>query len=233
MHLITATPREIDQKLADLFESMHGQYRIQRSAFDSAHRMLGETPETTRGGKVISWPTGDSDVADRLRNATIVAPHEKRRRGEILISITNATHEIRQLALQISELDCEFQSRGGWTRFFTVEDGHIHSARHCKGGTIRVTTRVGWNPELSGKTEREAVTLLGPNLCTHCYPSAPAEWTKGTEKKIAEGYCEGQGSYGENLQMQYVTPRGNCPVCKQGTGISKNGKVLKHKKPAN
>lgn len=231
MYLTTATPREIDQKLADLYESLNGQYRIQRSAFDSMHRMLGETPKCDRSGNIVSWPTGDDDVAARLRNATITS-YEERRRGEILTSITNATHEIMQLALQISELDREFQSRGRWTRFFTVEDGHIHSARHCKGGTIRATTRVGWNPELSSKTEREAVALLGPNLCTHCYPSAPVEWTRGTEKKIAEGYCEGQGSYGENLQMQYVTPRGSCPVCKQGTGISKTGKVLKHKQPA-
>ena len=231
MDLSTATPREIDELAAVRHESRHGHQAALRNALDTAHYLLGEKPETTRSGKIIGWSTSDDDVANRLRNA-VIRSYEEHRRGRILTTITSSLHEISQLDLEIGDLDAEYESRGRWSRFFTVQDGHIHSARICRGGTIRATTLVGWNPELSGKTEADAVELLGPNLCTHCYPSAPVEWTKGTEKKIAEGYCEGQGSYGENLQMQYVTPRGNCPACKQGTGISKTGKVLKHKKGA-
>lgn len=228
MDLTTATPRQIDDKLADLFGSLNGHYRTLRSAFDTAHELLGEKPETTRGGKTIGWPTGDDDVAARLRNATVM-PHEDNRRGRALSTITGAQHEIKQLGLEISELDAEFQSRGGWTRFFTVEDGHIHSARHCVGGTIRVTTRVGWNPELSGKTEAEAVAKLGPNLCTHCYPTAPVIYTMGVEKPVDPAYCTNKEPVAGSIRWR-VSSWAECP-CGARASVTSLGNLRKHKKP--
>lgn len=232
MNLTTATPREIDEKLADLSGARNGHYRALRSAFDTAHRLLGEKPETTRGGKIISWPTSDDDVAARLRNATVM-PHEDRQRGRALTTIDSATHEIKQLALEISELEAEFQARGGWTRFFTVEDGHIHSARHCRGGSIRATTLVGWNPELSGKTEEEAVALLGPNLCTHCYPSAPVEWTRGVEKPIDPAYCTNKSPVAGSIRWRAVSSWAECGECGARPAVTSLGNLRKHKKPTN
>lgn len=67
----------------------------------------------------------------------------------------------------------------GWSRFFLVTSstGHIHSSMHCS--TCRPTTTYGWLPELSGKTEAEAVEAHGPALCSVCFASAPVEWVGG------------------------------------------------------
>lgn len=74
---------------------------------------------------------------------------------------------------------CEkaWNEHGRWTRFFAVAGGHIHSSSLCQ--SLRPTTRIGWLPELSGKTEQEAVDRYGSVLCTFCFPSAPVAWTAG------------------------------------------------------
>lgn len=77
----------------------------------------------------------------------------------------------------------------GWSRFFTVPDGHIHSSTSCH--TLRPTTVIGWHPELSGLLEADAVAAFGPTLCTVCYPSAPTEWTAGLPPTVKPGQCEG------------------------------------------
>lgn len=63
----------------------------------------------------------------------------------------------------------------GWSRFFAVMGGHIHSSRRCN--TCYPTTRFGWLPALSGLTEADAVDMYGDMLCTICFPSAPVEQT--------------------------------------------------------
>jgi hypothetical protein len=68
----------------------------------------------------------------------------------------------------------------GWSRFFLVSGGHIHHSTHCH--TIRLTTDVGWLPDLSGLTEAEAVEEHGEILCSHCFPHAPVAWTNGVSK---------------------------------------------------
>jgi hypothetical protein len=69
----------------------------------------------------------------------------------------------------------------GWSRFFLVSGGHIHHSTHCH--TIRLTTQVGWLPDLSGLTEAEAVEEHGEILCSHCFPHAPVAWTNGVSKQ--------------------------------------------------
>lgn len=65
----------------------------------------------------------------------------------------------------------------GWSRFFLVTGGHIHSSMGCH--TCYPTTEFGWLPQLSGLTEADAVAVYGPVLCSVCYPSAPVESTGG------------------------------------------------------
>lgn len=79
-------------------------------------------------------------------------------------------------------LDAEYE---GWSRFFIVKNtnGHIHSSMDCS--TCYPTTVFGWLPQLSGLTEADAVEEWGGILCSVCFPSAPVEWTEGTNKKEA------------------------------------------------
>lgn len=66
----------------------------------------------------------------------------------------------------------------GWPRFFLVtsSDGLIHRDTRCstcnKG---RSATTFALLPSISGTTPETAVEVLGPALCSVCYPEAPVE----------------------------------------------------------
>ena len=72
------------------------------------------------------------------------------------------------------EAETEYE---GWSRFFMVIGGHIHSSRNCS--TCYPTTAFGWLPQLSGLTEDDAVAEYGSVLCSICYPSAPVDHVGG------------------------------------------------------
>lgn len=89
------------------------------------------------------------------------------------------------LMAQVYLLEAEYNRRGGWSRFFLVtsSQGHIHSTTACSTcHTYRSSASFGWLPEVSGKTEAEAVAAHGETLCSVCFPSAPVAWQTG--KKI-------------------------------------------------
>ena len=71
----------------------------------------------------------------------------------------------------------------GWQRFFLVPGGHIHGSTACS--SLRITTQIGWLPQLSGETEESAVAEYGPELCSKCFKSAPVEWTFGKKGDAA------------------------------------------------
>lgn len=120
---------------------------------------------------------------DRRIAAASVALHRAERSLELSRKIGRQPHldeatEIRTQALvAYREVAKEYR---GWSRFFLVSGGHIHHSTHCH--TIRLTTDVGWLPDLSGLTEVEAVEEHGEILCSHCFPLAPVEWTNGVSK---------------------------------------------------
>jgi hypothetical protein len=78
-------------------------------------------------------------------------------------------------------------AENGWSRFFLVTNtnGHIHKSMDCS--TTFPTTDFAWITNLSGLKESHAVAQEGEILCTHCFPSAPSEWTSGESrpKRIA------------------------------------------------
>jgi hypothetical protein len=98
--------------------------------------------------------------------------------------------EIDQLKLEAGAVSrftvAAMERYKGWSRFFLVTNtnGHIHRSMSCS--TCFYSTQFSWLTELSGLTEAEAVAEYGEILCTVCFPSAPVEWTNGTNKKDAE-----------------------------------------------
>lgn len=228
-NLRTATPREIDTELARL----DGEYRTLEHSLNASlsflHTLDGQRMAyVTR--TVREWPKTDQETIESLK-AKLAADrmaHETARTREYLGYITDGEDALRANRALCAPYDAEYDARP-WQRFFQVEAGHIHSGRWCKGGSIRETTRRGWKPELSDKDEAAAVALLGPLLCTKCFPSAPVEWSKGPEKQLRPGYCTGQGKGGRNLQMRYASPRGECPECGATVGVTSTGKVRPHK----
>jgi hypothetical protein len=119
----------------------------------------------------------------------------------------------------------------GWSRFFLVPGGHIHSSLNCstcnKEGK---QTDFGWLPELSGLTEVDAVKEHGAILCTVCYPSAPVEYTNKYDldrAAKADKRCprSGTGTWRNNERLRV------CPDC--GSWITETGRGLirAHDKP--
>lgn len=121
----------------------------------------------------------------------------------------------------------EEQLYTGWSRFFLVQDGHIHSSRACH--TLRWTTRIGWLPDLSGLTEADAVAAHGPLLCTVCFPMAPVEWTVGLQKER----CAGSGTVLDHDKPHrtgfYSGNWGTCPVCGERASLTSTNRLRAHK----
>ena len=98
-------------------------------------------------------------------------------------STEEARERVEAANAALIEADKEYE---GWTRFFLVPGGHIHSTRSCSSCNKRgAITSFSWLPELSGLTEADAVTAHGSVLCTVCFPSAPVEWTTDKAPKSA------------------------------------------------
>ncbi|UQT01775.1 hypothetical protein SEA_POKERUS_37 [Mycobacterium phage Pokerus] len=118
----------------------------------------------------------------------------------------------------------------GWQRFFLVPDGHIHASRAC--GSLRITTKIGWLPELSGETEAEAVAAHGAMLCTRCFPTAPVEYTRG--KDAPADQCPGSGKRyveGTKTDPRRRTVYGECQHCHVPQIVTMYGVARKHKLP--
>jgi hypothetical protein len=119
----------------------------------------------------------------------------------------------------------------GWTRFFLVPGGHIHSSMDCSTcNKMGKPTEFAWLPDLSGLTEADAVAVHGPWLCTVCYPSAPVEYTNGEElaaaAKAAER-CPGSGTYATSGGRRYA----KCPICETSVRLSSNSRIFAHDTP--
>jgi|6_EtaG_2_1085325.scaffolds.fasta_scaffold84613_2 hypothetical protein len=76
----------------------------------------------------------------------------------------------------------------GWSRFFAVSGGHIHSSMNCSTCN-RVTNQSGqtftafaWLPALSGLTANDAIAAHGHALCSVCFPNAPVSDTNKNVK---------------------------------------------------
>ena len=75
-----------------------------------------------------------------------------------------------------AQISKEFERRGGWTRTYLVEGGHLHTSTACS--TTYPTTRFYFMADLSGMTEAEIVEAAGERACTVCFPSAPVDVLK-------------------------------------------------------
>lgn len=122
----------------------------------------------------------------------------------------------------------------GWSRFFLVHGGHIHSSVDCstcnKAGNA---TSFGWLPELGGLTEADAVAQHGAILCTVCFPSAPVEWTNGVSHADAERLakrCEGSTKAPVEKHPKDPYRYGKCS-CGEWQNLNQTGVIRAHNKP--
>lgn len=225
------TPRQVDGLLADL-DAQHAKVqRIVASEVQAARSYLGHRQQGSRATAHDGWPTSSqgalAELETGLSHDTLPA-HVTSRARELLTKVLELRAQSEDLEGQMHDLEDEHDARP-WSRFFVVTSsagGHIHSTRSCH--TCRPTTRFGWLPQLSGKSEPDAVADQGAILCTECYPSAPAEWTRG---KVDSDTCPGSGQQHSGAVKRYgMTTYGACPVCGQDKPVGFGG-VRKHKAP--
>jgi hypothetical protein len=153
--LQTATPPQIDEKLADI----HGRYAVVADRAVRTEKRANEIAETVASGRWSVYTQADVD-----------ARHEE-------------ASELRAQAIAIlaeaKPYDAEFERRGGWTRAFlaiTNSKGHVHSWQRCS--TLHrgeYMTTLHWMTDYSGKTQDEIIEAAGERACTVCYPDAPVD----------------------------------------------------------
>jgi hypothetical protein len=169
MDVTTASPVEIDTKLADLdYELAHGESR-KASALIQIHRAVGDD-------------TSYRKPKHRLTDAEAVAKAIEQAKGDDFLraaqkgldALAEAEATIAAVAAQIAPLEAEYDRRP-WTRAWLVtsSEGHVHRSRHCS--TCNIRTRYALMFMYSGKDEAEIVEAAGERACTVCYPTAPAE----------------------------------------------------------
>ncbi len=133
--------------------------------------------------------------------------------------------EIAAAHAVVEQLEQVWRDNGRWNRLFMV-GGHIHSSTACH--TLHAATQIGWLPDLSGESEAEAVTAYGSVLCTHCFPSAPVEWTTKAPKAVDPALCPGSKNYVPGADLRLCSPRGTCPECCQLVSVTSRGNAGKH-----
>lgn len=228
----TQSPREIDEKLADIYgrQQRADQYlqfsfqRIQRTAEPNA-RYVGRS----------YTPKYELSLIDALAKVQTIADNEeipsytRADAAKALEDVEKYRVELKALAAEAKPFNDEFDRRGGWSRFFLVtsSNGHIHRNLSCS--TCRINTAYAWLPSVSGKSEAEAVAEHGTRLCTVCYPSAPVEWTI-YEKPVDPKTCAGVGKDATEVTSKWA-PYGRCPECQGVFGLVGGGKLRKHNKP--
>ena len=197
---MTATgidPQQHDTKLAKLYFDLA---RAQHTAGYQHERIIRSAGVVTRRwGKETKRGWGSEEEYFSFNEAVAILSKREDRDSSIYLAEYDQTIALIEATEEaIEEAESEYT---GWSRFFVVtsSQGHIHSSMRCT--SCYRTTTYGWLPELSGKTEAEAVAAHGPALCTVCFPSAPVEdtgykitqtraqelaWSPDREEKIAQ-----------------------------------------------
>lgn len=251
MDTATATRFEVsvDTELAACYDVLFEIGARIAAAEESIHFFADSTKRPKSRGRGYIWITPIEQAIDTLTAGIAdgtVKPWNARPAQNAIGKRETAIAEGEQVTAVVNELNEIFQISGGWTRFFLVPGGHIHSSRSCH--SCYPTTRFSWLPTLSGLTEADAVAEHGTILCSHCFPSAPVEWTasKHGENAKPEGYyCEGSGQSPTYEEYTSVDRQGNerkdhrplCPGCQKrltpygyrGAEVTTSGKVRKHK----
>jgi hypothetical protein len=232
----TATPREIDTRLAELYGTRAQHWTGADKALEAIHRKLGDPKG--RHGYRMSHQQARTDAAQALDAGTL-RPFDRDVVTKALAALAEHEAQVAALTAEIAPLDAEYDRRR-WTRYVVVvaNGGHIHSGTRCLGGSIRPTTQVQWQPALSGKPVAEAVAQLGPTLCSLCFKNAPVKWTQGTPETQAkaDGTCTGSGKGYEPGTWKRNGPNGygtaTCTGCNTTRATTPAHRVKKHQASA-
>lgn len=242
LNLATAAPSEIDTEIAELETAWFTQRHTAGKAMDTLHYAVGD--RQTRSTWKLTEDALFTRLADLLKDDTrpdFVKFHHRTAPdiAKALVTLHQANTEMAQLQREIDILEAEYKRRP-WSRFHqlrTTDGARIHDSRWCPGLHRSNLGDLGWHPDLSGKTEAEAVADLGPVMCSKCFRSAPVEWKRdpkdlkvnpnacpGAEKAPVEGTVKFQRSLNGGYEEAECTGCGEMKRLRVGYTIGKHDK---------
>lgn len=236
MDLNTASPVEFDTKYAERQGAYERAKARAASSLNELHIYVGDDGVSERVGRRIvrSWKLSNGEALNRARSGAFTPAYNAAPGARALASYDEHRTAAREAAEELDAMDAAFRARGGWSRFWLVRGGHIHSSMQCstcnKNGQA---TEFGWLPALSGRAEADAVAEHGALLCTVCFPSAPVEWTNGREVAAAEraaSQCE--GSRKPPARREGISPLRRyqpCSACGTLQSVTSTGLIRAHK----
>jgi hypothetical protein len=145
MQITTASPAQIDAEIA----------RIQREIAKREHTIEAADTAITR--------YQNSHMVDYYAEAIAAARTQQ----------DAATAELPALVAEVAPFAAEFTRRGGWNRYYLVEDGHLHYDLSSYRCSRQFTTTHYWMTDLSGQDAVKVVEMAGERACTNCFPDAP------------------------------------------------------------
>ncbi|MHD0294481.1 hypothetical protein [Rhodococcus qingshengii] len=216
----TVDSKAIDRELAEISERRWTVLDRMNRVHTAIHYAVDDVREKRSG-----WRMTNTEACARLTELC-EDPKNFRARdaAKNLTSLDTCSSELAAINDEFDRTEAPYV-REPWSRFYLVQGGHIHASRSCH--TLHITTRLGWLPNLSGDTEEAAVTEHGPLLCTHCFPSAPVEWTIGPTKKTDPSQCDNKIRGDWYTRGRYA----HCPECGAVASTTSIGNLRKHKRP--
>jgi hypothetical protein len=147
MQITTAAPAQIDAEIARIQRGIAAQNQIIDRALASTERI----------------------VASRYFDEDTHRPELDKLQGQV----NAATLEVTILEGEVAPFTAEFTRRGGWSRYYLVEDGHLHYDLSSYRCSRQFTTTHYWMTDLSGQDAVKVVEMAGERACTNCFPDAP------------------------------------------------------------
>ncbi len=88
-------------------------------------------------------------------------------------AIAKAEADLLAARTEAEPYEAEFKARGGWLRYFLVNNsgGHVHRGMGCS--TCYPSTQYQWLTDLADCDEAAMVAEYGEMACTVCFPAAP------------------------------------------------------------
>lgn len=155
MDLASATPAQIDTRLAEI-------YSAEALASLKANRAL-ETVARIEGVQGTYQADFEWNSPAKLAAAKT--------------EVTDADAAIEAGRVEARPLEARYAAQR-WTRYYLVANatGHVHTSTNCS--SCFPTTEYAWLTEQSGMTAEALVEMAGEQACTVCFPWAPVDCTR-------------------------------------------------------
>lgn len=181
--LTTATPAQVDEAIRTLQLDAAAVDAAMDRAVDAIRKALGHEPTRDYDRRSrrteVEWPTSAADAVAAARalpadtaSAVPMAGHygNPATVGEAVAALDAQIATFAEITGRVADLDVEFDRRGGWSRYYRVNNsnGHVHKSTACR--ETYVTTAWNWPTQLSGADSAGVVAAAGELTCLTCFP---------------------------------------------------------------